>query len=360
MIHSLSTRMKQKYKGKIKLGLKERLLKNSTIADAASLAASRLFEPKEIVNLPCKMLNLAISGDALNGGMSPGIIQLAAESKHFKSKFALEMVKAFLNKCPDGMVLFYDSEYGTPKSYFGEMNIDRIFHCPVTNLEEWKHDVVKQLTGMERGDKLMIIVDSLGNIPSKKELNDAEEGKEVSDMTRAKVIKAIFRMIMPLINQKDVYGIIVNHVYMTLEMFAKVVPSGGTGGIYNSNVILTITKAKEKESVTYVNEDGKKKTVEELAGYKFTLNAYKSRFVKEESKFPIYVRFDNGIGEWSGMFDLALEAGYIIKVTPQTYARKDKPEKAYRRKEIEDNDDFMSALFEETNFNEYLKKEYQI
>ncbi len=140
-----------------------------------------------------------------------------------------------------------------------------------------------------------------------------------------------------------------------------------TGSIYNSNVIWTISKAKEKEAVSYVNEDGKKKTSDELTGFKFTLNAYKSRFIKEESKFPISVKFNNGIDNWSGMFDLAVEAGYIKKVTPQTYARKDvTPEmlengkaKAYKRKEIEDNDDYMTALFEETDFNEWLKKEYQ-
>lgn len=335
------------------MGLKDRLLKNSTIKDSASLAASRLFEKKDIVTLPCKMLNLATRGDALNGGFSPGIIQIAAESKHFKSKFALEMTKAFLTKFSDGVVIFYDSEYGTPESYFEGMNVDNIIHTPIVNLEEFKHDIVKQLTEIERGEKVLILVDSLGNIPSLKELSDAEAGKDTQDMTRAKVMKSIFRMIMPLINQKDVYAVMVNHTYKTIEMYSKDVPTGGTGSIYNSNVIWTISKAKEKEAVTYVNEDGKKKTSDELTGYKFTLNTYKSRFVKEESKFPIEVRFDTGIGEWSGMFDLAVESGYIRKVTPQTYARKDvTPDmiekgtaKAYRRKEIEDNDDYMSALF---------------
>lgn len=350
------------------MGLKDRLLKNSTIKDAASLAVSRLFEKKDIINLPCKMLNLALSGDAMNGGMCPGIIQIAAESKHFKSKFAIEMVKAFLNKFPEGVVLFYDSEYGTPESYFNDINLNNIIHTPIVNLEEFKHDIVKQLNEIERGEKVLIFVDSLGNIPSLKELSDAEAGKDTQDMTRAKIMKSIFRMIMPLINQKDIYSVMVNHTYKTIEMYSKDIPTGGTGSVYNSNVIWTISKAKEKESVTHVNEDGKKKTSDELTGYKFTLNAYKSRFIKEESKFPISVKFDNGINDWSGMFDLAVESGYIKKVSPQTYARKDVTldmiekgsAKAYRRREIEDNEDYMSALFEETDFNEFLKGEYQI
>ncbi len=209
------------------MDLKTRLLKNSTIKDAASLAASRLFEKKDIITLPCKMLNLALSGDAMNGGMCPGIIQIAAESKHFKSKFALEMVKAFLYKFPEGVVLFYDSEYGTPESYFNDIDLNNIIHTPIVNLEEFKHDIVKQLNEIERGEKVLILVDSLGNIPSLKELSDAESGKDTQDMTRAKVMKSVFRMIMSLINQKDIYSVMVNHTYKTIEMYSKDIPTGG-------------------------------------------------------------------------------------------------------------------------------------
>jgi RecA/RadA recombinase len=335
------------------------LLKNSTIKDAADLSHSRLFEEKDIIVLDCPALNIALSGDAIEGGLVPGIVQIAAESKHFKSKFALEIAKSFLKKFPEGVIILYDSEFGTPESYFEGLNINNIIHCPILDLEEFKHDIVVQLKEITREDKVLIIVDSLGNMPSIKELEDAEKGNSSQDMTRAKQMKSIFRMVMPRINQKNVYCVMVNHTYKTLEMFSKDVPTGGTGSIYNSNIIWTISKAKEKESVTS-EVDGKKKTKEELVGYQFTINIYKSRFVKEESKIPIVVTFEGGIDRWSGLLELAEKAEVIIRPTKQSYARADKPEITYKAKEIEDNDEFWLALFKETKFNQWIKEEYQL
>lgn len=338
------------------MSLMDRLLKKSTIGAASSLATSRLFEKKEIISLECPGLNVALSGDAF-GGMTPGIVQIAAASKTFKSKFALEIAKSFLKKFPEGVIILYDSEFGTPESYFEDLSIENIIHVPILDLEEFKHDIVVELKEITREDKVLIIVDSIGNMPSIKELTDAEEGKDTADMTRAKQMKSIFRMIMPRINQKDVYCVIVNHVYTEQKMYGKDVPTGGTGSIYNSNVIWTISKAKEKDSVTS-EVSGKK--VEELVGYNFTITNYKSRFVKEDTKFTITVKFDSGIEKWSGMIELAEKLGYLIRPTAQSYARKDKPEETFKRNQIENDDAFWTALFAETNFNEAIKGEYQL
>ena len=328
------------------MGLKERLLKKSTIAEAAILAESRLFEKKEVLTLDCFALNVALSGDAF-GGMVPGIVQISAAPKTFKSKFALEIAKSFLGKFPEGVIILYDSEFGTPESYFEGMNIGNIIHVPILDIEAFKHDIIVELNEITREDKVLIIVDSLGNMPSMKELKDAEEGNETADMTRAKQMKSVFRMIMPRINQKNVYCIIVNHVYTEQKMYGKEIPAGGQGSIYNSNVIWTITKAKEKDS-------------DELVGYNFTINNYASRFCKPDTKLAITVKFDGGVEKWSGMLELAEKAGYIIKPTKQTYARKDKSETTYKAKEIENNDEFWTALFKETDFNEWIKGEFKI
>lgn len=339
--------MAKEEKKKLTGSLKERLLKNSTIKDAYVLSESRLFEAKDIVTTNVPALNIALSGDAFFGGMVPGLVQIAAESQHFKSKFAIELVGAFLNKFPAGIVLFYDSEFGTPESYFKDINIENIIHCPVLNLEQFRSDIVKQLNEITQEDRVLILVDSLGNMPTIKELTDAADEKVTQDMTRAKVMKSVFRMIMPLINSKDVYGVMVNHTYKTIEMYSKDVPTGGTGSIYNSNVIWTITKAKEKEE-------------KETKGFQFTICTYKSRFIKADTKIPIMVYFDEGIKRWSGMLDLAVEAGYVIRPTAQSYARKDKPDEKYKAKDIEDNEEFWMALFNETDINEWIKKEFKI
>jgi RecA/RadA recombinase len=340
------------------MSLRDRLIKNSVIEETSALSESKLFEKKDVIPLDCVAMNVALSGDALEGGLTPGLIQIAAESQHFKSKFALEFAKAFIAKYPEGVVIFYDSEYGTPESYFDDIPMENIIHTPVLDLEQFKFDIVKQLKEITKEDKVLIIVDSIGNIPSIKELDDAEAKKSTADMSRAKQMKSVFRMMMPSINQKNIYCVMVNHVYKTQDMYPTDVPTGGTGSIYNSNIIWTISKAKEKESITF-EVDGKKKAKEELVGYKFTINAFKSRFIKTESKIPIYVTFEGGIEKWSGMLDMAISAGYIIKPTAQKYARRDKPNETFKAKEIENDDDFWNALFAETDFNEWIKKEYQ-
>ena len=81
-----------------------------------------------------------------------------------------------------------------------------------------KHDVMQQLNNFERDDHVMIIVDSVGNLASKKEVEDALDGKSVADMTRAKQMKSLFRMITPHLTIKDINAIVVNHTYKEIGL----------------------------------------------------------------------------------------------------------------------------------------------
>ena len=116
------------------------------------------------------MMNVALSG-SVDGGLAPGLTILAGPSKHFKTSFALIMASAYLKKYPESVVLFYDSEFGSPQSYFEQYDIDpaRVLHTPITNVEELKFDLVNQLEGLERDDRVCIVIDSIGNLASKKD-----------------------------------------------------------------------------------------------------------------------------------------------------------------------------------------------
>ncbi len=330
------------------VSLSERLLKNSTIKETSTLKNSKVFEQKKLLTTPYPCLNIALTGDALEGGMPPGILQIAAKSKHFKSKFAIELTNTFISKFPQGAVLFYDSEFGTPESYFNKLNVENIVHTPVVDLDQLNSDIVNQIDSVEKGDKLLILIDSLGNLASIKEITDAKEGKGTVDLTRSKKMKSLFRMIGPRVALKDIYVIAINHTYDTLDLYSKEIVSGGSGGIYGANIIWIISKSQNKDAD------------KELLGYNFTIRIEKSRFVREGSKVPITVDFDGGIQKWSGMFDLALEAGYLTKVTAQKFSRSDKLGVDFKRKEIENDDVFWTTLFKETNINEWIKKEYQL
>jgi hypothetical protein len=134
-----------------------------------------------------------------------------------------------MDKYPESALLFYDSEFGSPQSYFRSQGIDtdRVIHTPITDIEMLKSDIVTQISGFERGDKVFIIIDSIGNLASKKEIDDALDGKSVADMTRAKQLKSLFRMITPHLSMKDIPMVSINHTYKTLELYAKDVVGGG-------------------------------------------------------------------------------------------------------------------------------------
>lgn len=334
------------------MSLKDRLIKNSTIDHTAMLTDSKVYGRKDMIPTVVPMINVALSG-RIDGGLTPGLTVLAAPSKHFKTAFSLLMAAAYLKRHPDAVILFYDSEFGTPESYFTSFGVplESVVHTPITDIEQLKFDLMHQLQEIKRGDKVMIVVDSVGNLASKKEVEDALKQSSAADMTRAKQLKSLFRMITPHLTIKDIPMVVVNHVYMTQEMYSKPIVSGGTGIYYSADNIWIIGRQQDKDD-------------KELKGYHFIINIEKSRYVKEKSKIPITVNYDSGINRWSGLLDLALEGGYVTKPKQGWYARVDQVTgelgKNSRAADIVDNNDFWKTLLEETNFAEWIKNKYSI
>lgn len=210
------------------MSLLDKIKKNSTIKDSAILSKSKFFSEKDMIKTEVPMMNVALSGD-LNGGLTPGLTMFAGPSKHFKTAFSLLLAKSYLEKYEDAVMLFYDSEFGTPKKYFEsfEIDMDRVVHTPITDVEQLKIDIMQQLNGVERSERLFIIVDSIGNLASKKEVEDALDGKSVGDMSRAKQIKSLFRMVTPHLTLKDIPMVVVNHTYKSIEMYSRDIVGGG-------------------------------------------------------------------------------------------------------------------------------------
>ena len=163
------------------------------IKETSVLAESTLFADKPVVSTSVPIINVALSGK-LDGGFSAGLHMWAGPSKHFKTAFTLLMAKAYLEKYEDGVILFYDSEFGSPQGYFKAFGIDtnKVLHTPIMDVEQLKFDIMAQLQNIERGEHVMIVIDSIGNLASRKEVDDALEQKSVADMSRAKQFKSLF------------------------------------------------------------------------------------------------------------------------------------------------------------------------
>lgn len=267
---------------------------------ATSLGESEVYGDRDIVSIDrAPVVNIALSGD-LDGGLGSGVGVLAGPSKHFKSNTGLLMVASYLNKHKDAMCLFYDSEFGSPPTYWANFGIDvsRVLHIPIENIEDIKFDLPQKLEEISKKDKVIIFVDSIGNLASKKEVTDAIDGKATTDMTRARELKSMFRIVTPKIKLRNIPAIFIAHTYQTLEMFSKAVVSGGTGIYYSADWIIIFGRQQEKDG-------------DDLAGWNFILNIEKSRFIKEKSKIPLTVLFESGISKYSGILDLAIEAGLV-------------------------------------------------
>tara|TARA_Y100000389_G_scaffold18053_1_gene15727 strand:- start:1063 stop:2106 length:1044 start_codon:yes stop_codon:yes gene_type:complete len=335
------------------MSLKDRLIKNSTIDYTSTLTESKIYTKKDMIQTSVPMINVALGG-SIDGGLTPGLTMLAGPSKHFKTGFSLLLASAFLKKYEDGVVLFYDSEFGTPQSYFETFGIDldSVIHTPITDVEELKHDIMKQMKDIERGDKVFILVDSIGNLASKKEVEDALDGKSVADMTRAKQLKSLFRMVTPHLSLKDIPMTVVNHTYKEIGMFPKDIVGGGTGSYYSADNIWILGRQQDKDG-------------SEIAGYHFIINIEKSRYVKEKSKIPITISWEGGINKWSGLFDVAIEGEYIVKPKNGWYALVDREtgeiqEPNMRAKDIVNNKELWMKMFKETDFSQYIEKKYKV
>lgn len=333
--------------------LLKRLLTSTTLKTSSLLSESTLFGDIDFINTNVPVINVALSG-SIDRGLPSGITFLYGDSRNFKSLLGLIMVKGYLDKYEDGVCVFYDSEKGITPAYLNSIGInpERVIHCPIRNVEELKFDIVKKLNETDGSDsKIIFFIDSIGNLASLKEVEDAGDGKSVADMSRAKAIKSLWRIITPTIAFNNFACVAINHGYETLDLFPQKVMGGGKGNMLASNNVINITKSQEKEGT-------------ELVGFKFMMTIDKSRFVKEKSKIPFIVNFDKGLNIWGGFLDLCLEFGNIIKPSNGWYQLVNKETGEVIGTKMREKDlykrEIMEPIFNDPEFKKFVEDQYCI
>ena len=274
-----------------------RMKKKSTVRHTDVLGKSEFFK-RDNVKCLIPMMNLAFSGD-IDIGFTSGVHMMAGESKTFKTGFMIQLAFAFQQKYPDGIVLFYDSE-NSPLEYWERFGVDtsKVLHTPIETVEQLKIDLATQLSGLDPdgNDKVLIVTDSIGGLASNKELEDAKDGKSTVDMTRAKAINSLFRIITPMLTRLNIHFSVINSYYLTMDKYPKRVYAGG------KKVYLSC------DDVWFV----KRKNIKDVDGFDFVLVCDKSRTIIEGSEFPIQITSEKGIDKHSGLYDLAKECGLIV------------------------------------------------
>lgn len=173
------------------------------------------------IDTGCLILNGLISAKLQNGGMADTkILGLAAESSTGKTFIALGIVKSFLDQNPNGGVVYFDTEAAVTSDMFKQRGIDprRVIVSEPDTLQKFKTTAVNIIDKyMAKPEKtrppMMFVLDSLGMLSSSKEMEDTAAGKDTRDMTKAQLVRAIFRVLTLKLSKARIPMIVTNHVY---------------------------------------------------------------------------------------------------------------------------------------------------
>ena len=303
--------------------------------------------PKDFINTGCLSLNVLFSGK-LDGGIPIGKVnQIAAPSSLGKSFVGMKVAK---NAQKKGMeVIYLDTEFAYDHEFAKNVGIDnsKILVLQDNQIESVQKSIMQICEELDKDErkKVLVIIDSWGGVVTSKTVNDATDGKDVSDMTISKKKNSFARLLTGL----GMTIFVINQVYDSMNQYDPLAIAGGRGIYFaSSSIVLGSSKAKHKEN----------STATEVTGAVVTAQTKKSRFAKENSKLKYLINYDGGISPFYGMLENALEGGYVEKPSLGWYSRPCvEDDRKWREKELYTKD-FWAPIIQNTDFKWYIEKKY--
>ena len=239
-------------------------------------------------------LNACLTGSLFGGYPNNRAVALAGPSGTGKTYLILNAIKQAQKQ--GYSIIFYDSENAVDKSLVEKFGIDasKFRYEPCNTVQEFRSSVTaitdvlieQKKKGIEL-PKIMVVLDSAGNLATQKEIDDAKTGSSKADMTRAKLLKSTFRIIMTQFGICKIPFLFTNHTYQTQDLFSRQVGGGGTGPEYAASIILFLGKAKLKEGI-------------EQTGIIVTAKPNKNRFAKP-TNIKFHISFNKGMNPYVGL-----------------------------------------------------------
>ena len=296
------------------------------------------------------IFNALVSGSIFGGLPSNKITALAGESSTGKTFFALSIVKNFLQSNPAAQVIYFETESAITKNMLSTRGIDitRLGLVPVTTVQEFRTQAIKvvdEYTKLPVADRppLMFVLDALGMLSTTKVVEDASAGKETRDMTRAQIVKSIFRILSLKLGRANIPLIVTNHTYDVVGAYMPTKEMGGGSGLkYAASTIIYLSKSKEK--------DGK-----DVIGNIIKCRAFKSRFTKENSVVSTRLFYDErGLDSYYGLLELG-EKYEVFRKAGNRYQIGEA--KIYPKNILEDPEKYFTPEVMQA-LDECAKKEY--
>lgn len=259
-----------------------------------------LFPIRDWIDTGNYLLNAQLSSNHKKGIPSGRVVQFVGDAGVGKTFLALECLKNAQKMGYFGIL--YDSEMANnDRNSLKSRGIDteNLLYIPIDTVENLKTSLLNILEETTADDKVFIVVDSIGNLSTRKELEDSIDGSATKDMTRPAQLKALFRTCTIKAGVKNIPIIAINHVYAAMSFMGGNVVAGGGGPAYNSSIINEFTKAQEKSS------DGS------ITGGLITSKVTKCRTAKEKTKVKFTIDFESGLNRYSGLELFCKDEGLI-------------------------------------------------
>lgn len=294
--------------------------------DAATLSDSNLSVVTEWIDTGCMSLNAICSGSLFKGVPKGRIIGFSGPSQSGKTFIINKIIGKFQKESPDHWGVIWDTEAACDPDAARNVGADpdRIKVFPVDTVESCRNQITKFLDaviakGPEAKGKYIIAIDSLGNLASQKEIDDASKDKSAVDMgMRAKAMKSMLRTITYKAAKAGVTVLFSNHTY---DDPASLYPSmiknqaGGKGPIYMASLLVQLAISQEKAAD---NDDETIAMSKKYNGVRLKALTTKNRFIPAMLETELYVNFKSGLNKYSGLLEMAKQFK-IVEVSGSTY-----------------------------------------
>lgn len=226
------------------------------IAKSVPIVVEKEIREKTFISTGVYLLDAALSGRLLGGGIATNrITAFAGESGAGKSFLCYSCARQAQKL--GYFVIYIDTEQAIDLEDFPKFGVDNSLdklrlirsnkvedvNITLTQLiDELKQ---QKLAGYEL-PKIMLVIDSIGQMASNKEKEDLLAGNIKADFTKAKALGSLFRSINTDIGYLDIPMVVANHTYLTMDLFPQETLKGGRGLLYSASVIGFMSKSKLK------------------------------------------------------------------------------------------------------------------
>jgi len=263
------------------------------------------FEKEKInISTGIYIVDALLSKSILKGGIPNNRITIMAGPKQTGKSFISLNIARNAQKMGYNIV-WIDTEFSIEKSDFDMYGIDTsnpdTFMLIRTNVvEKIKMFMMSFLDALQKlkdtgvdVSKTIFFLDSIGMLSSEKEKEDTLKLTVKQDMTRAKQLKSLVRLITNDLGYLNIPLVATNHIYLTQDMFPQTIMSGGEGLYHAASVILFLSDAKLKTGEEDEMDLGR-------SGSIITAKSAKNRMAKPK-KVKFEIDYTKGINPYKGL-----------------------------------------------------------